>query len=116
MNGRTIADGLDATAHCDNLSKKRERTMENYFIFTIVYVLNGYPMESNILLDSSAKCQQVIRASEELSDALPADLFCKDTGILSKSLRPKLRPSTQSEAHQETDVCPQIDEDQCNNS
>lgn len=90
--------------------------METYFIFTIAYVLNGYPMESNILLDSSAKCQQVIRASEELSDALPADLFCKDTGILSKSIRPKLRPSTQSEGHQETDVCPQSDEGQCKRS
>jgi hypothetical protein len=100
VNGRDIAAGLDATAHCDNLSKQEAKTMATYYIFSIVYMLNGYEMTSQILTNSADKCYQLVRAAEEVSNVLPADLFCTDTGRISASIRPKLRPSTQSEAHQ----------------
>ena len=91
---------LQNTAHRDNLSKQEVNTMATYYIFSIVYILNGYEMTSQILVDSSHKCSELIRAAEEVSNVLPADLFCTDTGRISASIRPKLRPSTQSEAHQ----------------
>jgi len=98
------------------LPKQKAEAMETFYIFLISYTLQGHPIERTLLLETKEQCQIAIRANEPLSDALGADLFCIDTGRISQSIRPKLRPSTQSEAHQETDVCPQIDEDQCNNS
>lgn len=90
--------------------------MATYYIFSIIYILNGYEMTSQILTNSAEKCYQLVRAAEEISNVLPADLYCTDTGRISTSIRPKLRPSTQSEGHQETDVCPQNDEGQCKRS
>jgi hypothetical protein len=95
-----IAVGLDATAHCDNLSKERTEAMETFYIFLISYSIQGHPIERTILLETSNQCQIAIRANEPLSDALGADMYCIDTGRISKSIRPRLRPSTQSEAHQ----------------
>ena len=95
-----IAAGLDATAHCDNLSKDGRKTMATYYIFTIAYILNGYEMTSQILTNSADNCYQLVRAAEEISNVLPADLYCTDTGRISASIRPKLRPSTQSEVRQ----------------
>ena len=69
--------------------------MATYYIFSIVYILNGYEMTSQILVDSSQKCDQLIRATEEVSNVLPADLYCTDTGRISKSIRPRLRPTSQ---------------------
>ena len=74
--------------------------METFYLFLISYSLRGYPIERTLLLENSAQCQMAIRANEPLSDALNADLFCIDTGRISKSIRPKLRPSVQNEAHQ----------------
>lgn len=91
MNGRTIAAGLDATAHCDNLSKQRTEAMETFYIFLISYSIQGHPIERTLLLETKDQCQIAIRANEPLSDALGADLFCIDTGRISQSIRPKLR-------------------------
>jgi len=66
--------------------------MATYYIFTIIYMLNGYQMESHILVNSADKCYELVRAAEEISNVLPADILCKDTGTLSASLKPKLRP------------------------
>jgi hypothetical protein len=74
--------------------------MATYYIFSIVYILNGYEMNSQILTNSAEKCYQLVRAAEKISDVLPADLYCTNTGRISKSIRPKLRPSVQNEAHQ----------------
>ena len=90
--------------------------METFYIFLISYSIQGHPIERSLLLENSEQCQIAIRANEPLSNALGADLFCIDTGRISQSIRPKLRPSIQSEAHQETDVCPQNDEGQCKRS
>ena len=90
--------------------------METFYIFLISYTLQGHPIERTLLLESNEQCQIAIRANEPLSNELNADLFCIDTGRISKSLRPKLRPSVRSEDHQGRDVCPQNDEGQCKHS
>ena len=66
--------------------------MTTYYIFTIFYMLNGYEMESHILVNSAEKCYELVRAAEEISNVLPADLICVDTGRVSASIKPKLRP------------------------
>lgn len=65
--------------------------MTTYYIFTIFYMLNGYEMESHILVNSSEKCIELVRAAEEISNVLPANIMCKDTGTLSASIKPRLR-------------------------
>ncbi|NCW69318.1 MAG: hypothetical protein EBV86_12260 [Marivivens sp.] len=66
--------------------------MTTYYIFTIFYMLNGYEMESHILVNSADKCYELVLAAEEISNVLPADILCKDTGTVSGSLKPRLRP------------------------
>ena len=90
--------------------------METFYIFLISYTLKGYPIERTILLKNSEQCQIAIRANEPLSDSLGADMFCLDTGRISNSIRPRLRPSTQNEDRQEMDDDPAICEDQCKRS
>ena len=68
--------------------------MTTYYIFTIIYMLNGYQMESHILVNSADKCYELVRAAEEISNVLPADVLCKDTGTVSASIKPKLRPES----------------------
>lgn len=70
--------------------------MQFFHIFMLAYTLNGYPVESRLYLQNSEQCQVAIRANEQLVQILDADAFCVNTGILSKSIRPKLRPSAQS--------------------
>jgi hypothetical protein len=48
-------------------------------------------------LDSSKARTDALRAAEELSDRLPADLYCQNTGKMSGSIRPRLRPSNLGE-------------------
>ena len=74
--------------------------METFYIFLISYSIQGHPIERTILLETNNQCQIAIRANEPLSDALGADMYCIDTGRISRSIRPRLRPLTQSEAHQ----------------
>jgi len=66
--------------------------MTTYYIFTIIYMLNGYQMESHILVNSADKCYELVRAAEEISNVLPADILCKDTGTVSASIKPRQRP------------------------
>ena len=66
--------------------------METFYIFLISYTLQGHPVERTWILENSEQCQIAIRANEPVSTALNADLFCIDTGRLSTSIKPKLRP------------------------
>ena len=66
--------------------------METFYILLFSYSIQGHPVERTLLLENSEQCQIAIRANEPLSDALGADLFCIDTGKISKSIKPKLRP------------------------
>lgn len=68
--------------------------METFYILLFSYSIQGHPIERTLLLENSEQCQIAIRANEPLSDALGADLFCIDTGKISKSIRPKLRPKS----------------------
>ena len=74
--------------------------MQFFHIFMLAYTLNGYPVESRLYLGSREQCQVAIRANEQLAEILGADAFCVNTGILSESIRPRLRPSAQSADHQ----------------
>jgi hypothetical protein len=68
--------------------------METFYILLFSYSIQGYPIERTLLLENSGQCQIAIRANEPLSDALGADLYCIDTGRISKSIRPRLRPES----------------------
>ena len=70
--------------------------MQFFHIFLISYAIQGHPIERTFLLENSEQCQVAIRANAPLIDMLGADAYCINTGQLSKSIRPKLRPSAQS--------------------
>lgn len=67
--------------------------MEYFFLLIFEYQINGDWMRSRLILPNSAACQMAIRDNERLADALNANLYCEDTKIPSKSIRPRLRPS-----------------------
>jgi len=68
--------------------------METFYILLFSYSIQGHPIERTLLLETSEQCQIAIRANEPLSDALGADLFCIDTGRISQSIKPRLRPES----------------------
>ena len=78
--------------------------MEYFFAFYMEYTVMGRDIQTYILLPSKEACQIFIRDNEDMAEYMFADgdvdMWCLTTGVLSKSIRPKLRPSTQSVAHQ----------------
>lgn len=66
--------------------------MTFFYALIIEYALQGHPMHTRMYFENSKACSDALRAAEALSDAMPADLFCENTGKLSGSIRPKLRP------------------------
>ena len=78
--------------------------MELFTAFYIEYAINGRDIQTYMILPSYEACQVMIRDNEDMSEYMFADgdvnMWCIKTAKLSRSLRPKLRPSTQSEAHQ----------------
>lgn len=71
--------------------------MTFFYALVIEYALQGTPLQAQIYFDSFKACSNALRAAEALSDALPADLYCENTGKLSGSIRPKLRPNNLGE-------------------
>ena len=71
--------------------------MTFFYALIIEYALQGTPLQTRMYFDSSKACYDALRAAERLSGALEADLFCENTGKLSASIRPKLRPSNLGE-------------------
>ena len=71
--------------------------MTFFYALIIEYALQGHPLQTRMYFDSSKACYDALRAAERLSDALEADLLCENTGKLSASIRPKLRPSNLGE-------------------
>ena len=67
--------------------------MQFFYIFIFSYAIQGHPIERTLLLETSEQCQVAIRANERLVQILGADAYCINTGILSKRIRPQLRPS-----------------------
>ena len=61
---------------------------DEVYFFTLLYEIT-----IRVPLETSAQCQIAIRANEPLSKELnDVDMYCIDTGRISKSIRPKLRP------------------------
>jgi hypothetical protein len=71
--------------------------MTFFYALIIEYALQGHPLQTQMYFDSFKACSSALRATEALSDAMQADLFCENTGKLSASIRPKLRPSNLGE-------------------
>lgn len=71
--------------------------MTFFYALIIEYALQGHTLQARMYFDSSKACTDALRAAEALSDAMPADLFCENTGKLSGSIRPKLRPENLGE-------------------
>ena len=70
--------------------------MTFFYSLIIEYALQGHTLQARMYLESSKACYDALRAAEALSDAMPADLYCENTGKLSGSIRPMLRPSNPS--------------------
>lgn len=78
--------------------------MEYFFAFYMEYTVMGRDIKTYITLPSKEACQIFIRDNEDMAEYMFADgdvnMWCLETGVMSKSIRPKLRPSTQSVVHQ----------------
>lgn len=70
--------------------------MEFFTAFYIEYAINGRDIETYIILPSYEACQVFIRDNEDMSAYMFADgdvdMWCLDTGVLSQSIKPVLRP------------------------
>ena len=94
--------------------------MEFFTLLYIEYTLRGIDVETYLILPDYEACQIAIRDNEDMYKYFRADsdvdMYCIRTNTLSKSIRPKLRPSIQNEGHQETDDDSATCEDQCKRS
>jgi hypothetical protein len=72
--------------------------IEFFTAFYIEYTVMGRDIQTYILLPSSEACQVFIRDNEDMSEYMFADgdvdMWCLDTGVISKSIRPRLRPES----------------------
>jgi len=95
---------LQKAAHQSNLSKCEVRSMEFFTALYIEYTLRGIDVETYLILPDYEACQIAIRDNEDMYKYFRADsdvdMYCIRTGKLSRSIKPKLRPSVQSVAHQ----------------
>ena len=75
--------------------------MEMFYAFIIQYTIMGREIDTYLILPSSEACQIFIRDNEDMAEYMFADgdvdMYCRTTGVLSKSIRPKLRPKEQSD-------------------
>jgi len=78
--------------------------MEFFTALMITYTLRGIDIETYLILPDYEACQIAIRDNEHMYKYFNADsdvdMYCIRTNTLSRSIKPKLRPSTQNEAHQ----------------
>ena len=70
--------------------------MEFFTVFYLEYAIMGREIQTYITLPSHEACQIFIRDNEDMDQYMFADgdvnMWCLDTGVISKSIRPKLRP------------------------
>ena len=68
------------------------------------YTLRGIDIKTYLILPDYEACQIAIRDNEDMEVYFNADsdvdMYCIRTNTLSRSIRPKLRPLAQNEAHQ----------------
>ena len=72
--------------------------MEYFFALFIEYTIMGRHIETYLILPSKEACQIAIRDNEDMHLYFGADgdvnMYCVDSGVLSKSIRPVFRPTT----------------------
>jgi hypothetical protein len=78
--------------------------MEFFTALYIEYSLRGIDIETYLILPDYEACQIAIRDNEDMHKYFNADsdvdMYCIRTNTLSRSIKPKLRASTQSVGHQ----------------
>lgn len=72
--------------------------MEYFTLLIFSYVVADYHVETSLVFDTEAKCEQALRASDPLYDVVydnyeTAMVGCERTDILSASIRPRMRPT-----------------------
>ena len=71
--------------------------MELFTALYIQYTLRGIDVETYLILPDYEACQIAIRDNEHMPIYFAADsdvdMYCIQTGKLSRSIRPKLRPT-----------------------
>jgi hypothetical protein len=69
---------------------------DRVIVFYLEYAIKGREIQTYITLPSSEACQIFIRDNEDMDQYMFADgdvnMWCLDTGVMSESIRPKLRP------------------------
>ena len=72
--------------------------MEWFTAFYIEYTVRNMDIQTYILLPSYEACQVFIRDNEDMAEYFKADsdvdMYCIRTNTLSRSIKPKLRPTT----------------------
>ncbi len=72
--------------------------MEFFTAFYIEYAINGRDIQTYIILPSYEACQVFIRDNEDMEKYMFADgdvdMWCLDTGVISESIKPRLRPQS----------------------
>jgi len=72
--------------------------MEWFMALYIEYTIMGRDIETFLILPSREACQIAIRDNESMERYFHADgdvnMWCLETGVMSKSIRPKLRPKS----------------------
>lgn len=72
--------------------------IEYFFALYIEYSIQGRDIQTYLILPSAEACQIAIRDNEDMYKYFFADgdvnMWCFETGVMSRSIRPVLRPLT----------------------
>jgi hypothetical protein len=72
--------------------------MEFFYALMVTYTLRGIDIETYLFLPDREACQIAIRDNEDMYQYFNADsdvdMYCIRTNTLSRSIKPKLRPTT----------------------
>lgn len=73
--------------------------IEYFFTLYIEYTIKGRDIQTYLILPSHEACQIAIRDNEDMDQYFYADgdvnMWCLETGIMSQSIRPMLRPTNE---------------------
>ena len=71
--------------------------MQYFFALYIEYTIKGRDIETFLIVPSQEACQIAIRDNEDMYKYFYADgdvnMWCLETGVMSQSIRPRLRPT-----------------------
>lgn len=73
--------------------------IEYFFTLYIEYTIKGRDIQTYLILPSHEACQIAIRDNEDMDQYFYADgdvnMWCLETGVMSRSIRPMLRPTSE---------------------